>query len=55
MVEPFTIPQTGKSILIFFTKSPTFARISYFSDYSHSNRCEVICHCVLDFHIPDDQ
>ena len=24
-------------------------------DYSHSNRCEVTCHCAFDLHFPVDQ
>ena len=37
----------------FSTSLPTFG-IVCFSDDSHSNTYEVIFHCDLDFHFPDN-
>ena len=39
---------------LFSTSSPTLS-ISCLSDDNHSDRCEVISHCIFNLHSPDDQ
>lgn len=47
----FTFPSATCECFHFSTASPTFV-IFY---YSHPGGCEVVCHCGLDLHFPDDR
>ena len=49
----FTFPATVYEGSLFFTSSPTFVICVLFDD-SHSDWCEMISHCGLDLHFPDD-
>ena len=52
-LHQFTFPPTVYEGSLFSTISPTFV-ICVLFDGSHSDRCEVISHCGLDLHFPDD-
>ena len=47
-----TFPPSVNKGSLFSTTSATLV-ITHLFDNSHSNRCEVVCHCSLDLHFPN--
>ena len=52
-LSQFTILPTAHKGSLYFTAAPAIV-ISCLFDVSHSNRHEVISHCGLDLHFPND-
>ena len=54
VAAPIDIPTNSVNGFPFlFTFSPAFVICIFFNN-SHSDRCEVISHCGIDLHFPDD-